>query len=63
MLILPTQFINLLEPFALLFHPKTWHKAQILLIGAILTPRKRTVTSALRVMGLAEDASPDITTS
>ena len=57
MLILPAPFINLLKPFAPLFHPKTWHKAQILLIGAILTPRKRTVTSALRVMGLAENAN------
>ena len=57
MLILPAPFINLLQPFALLFHTRTLHKAQVLLIGAILTPRKRTVTSALRVMGLAEDAS------
>jgi hypothetical protein len=55
--VLPTQFINLLQPFAQLFHPKTWHKVQILLIGAILTPRKRTVTSALRVMGLGEDTN------
>lgn len=57
MLILPALFINLLQPFAPLFHPKTWHKAQVLLIGSILTPRKRTVTSALRVMGLAEDVN------
>ena len=57
MLILPAVFITLLQPFAPLFHPKTWQKAQILLTGAILTPRKRTVTSALRVMGLAEDAN------
>ncbi len=57
MLMLPAPFINLLQPFAPLFHPRTWQKAQILLTGAILTPRKRTVTSALRVMGLAEDAN------
>ena len=57
MLILPAVFITLLQPFAPLFHPKTWQKAQILLTGAILTPRKRTVTSALRVMGLAEDVN------
>ena len=57
MLILPAPFINLLQPFAPLFHTRTWHKAQVLLIGAILTPRKRTVTSALRVMGLAEDTN------
>ena len=30
-------------------------KAQVLLIGAILAPRKRTITSALRIMGLSDD--------
>ena len=57
MLILPNQFINFLQHFAPLFHPKTWQKAHILLTGTILAPRKRTVTSALRVMGLAEYAN------
>ena len=57
MLILPAVFINLLQPFAPLFHPKTWQKAQVLLMGAILTPRKRAVTSALPVMGLARDVN------
>ena len=57
MLIPPTVFVTLLQPFAPLFHPKTWQKALILFTGAILTPRKRTVTSALRVMGLAEDVN------
>ena len=52
--ILPAEFIHLLEPFAPLFHPRTWPKAQLLLVGAILAPGKRTVTSALRVMGLSE---------
>ncbi len=30
-------------------------KAQVLLVGAVLAPRKRTVTSALGVMGLSDD--------
>lgn len=30
--------------------------AKILLIGAILAPGKRTVTAALRVMGLSDNA-------
>ena len=30
---------------------QTWHKAQFLLVGAILTPGQRTVAAALRVMG------------
>jgi hypothetical protein len=33
-----------------------WEWAKILLIGAILAPGKRTVTSALRVMGLSQEA-------
>jgi hypothetical protein len=33
----------------------TWTNAQILLIGTILTTGKRTVTAALRVMGLKDD--------
>jgi hypothetical protein len=55
MLNLPQPFIELLAPFAPLFYPKTWNKVQILVVGAILAPAKRTVTSALRVMGLSEE--------
>jgi hypothetical protein len=56
MLNLPTIMIDLLDPFAPCFHGvTTWAKAQILLIGTILTPGKRTVTAALRVMGLKDD--------
>lgn len=49
---LPTAMIQLLAPFALLFSPSVWPQAQVLLAGAILAPGKRTVSSALRVMGL-----------
>ena len=53
MLNLPRIVIDLLDPFAPCFYGvTTWMKAQILLIGAILTPGKRMVTEALRVMGL-----------
>jgi len=52
MLTLPTAMINLLLPFEMLFHPATWRKAQLMLIGAILALGKRTVTSVPRVMGL-----------
>jgi DDE superfamily endonuclease len=38
-----------------LFWKRTWEHAQILLWGAILAPGKRTVTSALRSMGLSQD--------
>ena len=56
MLTLPDAIISVLRPFSTLFRDRTWSKAQLLLVGAILAPRKRTVTSALRVMGLSDDA-------
>ena len=51
---LPEVIISLLHPFERLFHPKTWRKAQLLAIGAILSPHKRTVTSALNIMGIGQ---------
>ncbi|MCH8061202.1 MAG: transposase [Chloroflexi bacterium] len=57
MLTLPVAIITLLEPFSVLFDARTWRKAQILLVGAVLAPGKRTVTSALRVMGLSKETS------
>lgn len=57
MLNLPSIIIDLLNPFAPCFYGvTTWTKAQILLIGTILAPGKRTVTAALRVMGLKDEA-------
>ena len=53
---LPASIIALLEPFASLFDPRTWRKAQVLRIGAILTPGKRTVSAALHVLGLQEES-------
>jgi hypothetical protein len=37
--------------FAPLFSKRVFHHARLLLVGSILAPGKRTVTSALRVMG------------
>ena len=51
MLILPDAIVAVLLPFATLFTNPTWQKAQLLLVGAILTPGQRTVAAALRVMG------------
>ena len=50
MLTLSDPIISVLQPFATLFRHRTWMKAQLLLVGAILSPRKRTVTSALRAV-------------
>src|SRR3990172_5553716 len=55
MLNLPTIIIDLIDPFAGCFYGiTTCKKAQVLLIGAILTPGKRVVTELLRVMGLRD---------
>jgi hypothetical protein len=57
MLNLPPIVIDQINPFAPCFYGvTTWMKAQILLIGTILTPGKRVVTEALRVMGLSQNA-------
>jgi hypothetical protein len=55
MLNLPPTIMKVLMPFAPLFHAKTWRKVPILLIGTILTPGKRTVVAAWRVMGLKDE--------
>jgi hypothetical protein len=49
---LPTAMVQLLAPFTLLFSERVWPHAQVLLVGTILAPGKRTVGAALRVMGL-----------
>ena len=54
MLTLPDAIVALLVPFATLFTNPTWRKAQLLLVGAILTPGQRTVAAALRVMGRSD---------
>ena len=42
---LPAVIVTLLLPFEHLFDPRTWRKAQLLAMGAILSPGKRTVSS------------------
>ena len=49
---LPTTMVRLLAPFAPLFSKRVWQHVQVLLAGAILAPGRRTVSSALRAMGL-----------
>lgn len=52
---LPATFIPLIALFASLFTKPVFESIQVLLTGAILATGKRTVTSALRVMGLAQE--------
>jgi hypothetical protein len=42
---LPTRMIRVLAPFAPLFSKRVWQHAQLLLMGAILAPGRRTVGS------------------
>lgn len=51
---LPTEYLTLIAVFVPLFSKRIWACAEVLLIGAIVAPGKRTVTAALRVMGLSE---------
>lgn len=55
MLILPPEIMTVLIPFTQAFSARVWDWAQTLLVGAILAPGKRTVTAALRVLGLKDD--------
>ena len=53
---LPPAIITVLRHFELVFREQVWEWANVLLVGAILAPGKRTVTAALRVMGLSNEA-------
>src|ERR671915_2535645 len=50
---LPEAIILVLAPFAPLFSHRVWLHARLLLLGAMLAPGARTVTAALRMMGLS----------
>jgi len=53
---LPARFAVLVRAFASVFsQQRTWSRAELLLIGAILAPGKRTVTSVLRIAGLSRE--------
>ncbi len=51
----PTAFAPIMLAFQSLMLNGTWEHAQVLLIGAILAPGKRTVTSILRILGLSQE--------
>ncbi len=50
---LPAEYRTILKAFANLFSRRIWWRVQLLGIGAILTPRERTVTAVLRTLGLS----------
>jgi hypothetical protein len=56
MLCLPSRFAGVILTFAPVFvQQRTWWHAQLLLLGAILTPGQRTVSSILRIVGLRRE--------
>ena len=52
MLNLPPSIIRVVSAFSPLFSRRVFRAVEVLLIGAILTPGRRTIASALRIMGL-----------
>ena len=53
MLHLPARFATVILPFATMFmQQRTWRHAQLLLLGALLTPGQRTICAILRMVGL-----------
>ena len=52
---LPASMVPILLPFAPLLTAPTWRPVQVLLLGTLLAQGPRTVTAALRVMGLANE--------
>jgi DDE superfamily endonuclease len=55
MLLLSSGFASLIQSFARLFDSRVWSYAQLLLLGAILAPGKRTVTAVLHIVGLGNE--------
>jgi hypothetical protein len=55
MLTLPSEYVTLIQAFVPIFSECIWEHLQILVIGAILAPGRRTVTAVLRIMVLSQD--------
>src|SRR4028119_1611612 len=55
MLRLPARFAALILFFAPLFQQRSWRHAEVLLVGAILVPGRRTVSSILRISGVSRE--------
>jgi len=51
----PTGLGSWMEPFSAAFTAPTWQHVLVLVAGAILSPGRRTVAAALRIVGLDRD--------
>jgi DDE superfamily endonuclease len=54
MLFLPPDILACLAPFAPLFSRRVWRYAPVLVVGALLAPGPRMVSTALRAVGLGQ---------
>src|SRR5919107_4555836 len=52
---LPSSVATVILHFAPLFYHRSWRHAEVLLIGAILAPGRRTVASLLQICGLMHE--------
>ncbi len=52
---MPDELLNFVIAFAPLFSKPVFARVKVLVVGAILSPVSRTVTNALRVMGLSQE--------
>src|SRR4051812_49545091 len=50
----PNSLVSVLQPFRDAFTAPTWGQVLVLVMGALLVPGRRTVASALRIMGLGQ---------
>jgi len=55
MLTVPVTLTRLIVKFAPLFSKRVWEHVQVLVVGALLAPGKRTVTAVLRMMRLSQE--------
>jgi hypothetical protein len=49
------EIMSVMQMFAPVFSERIWDWVQVLVMGAILAPKQRTVTAILRVMGLGQE--------
>ena len=56
MLVMPVTLTRWIVRFAPLLSKRVWEHAQVLIVGGLLAPGKRTVTAVLRVLGLEQEA-------
>ena len=52
---LPSEIVRVFRIFEDAFSERVWDWVQVLVVGAILTPGRRTVAAVLRVMGLSDE--------